>query len=74
MACFGDYLRDARESRSVSLEQISSVTRISVRLLEALENEQFDLLPGGVFTISFVRQYAHWSSSTKKKPSPASSR
>jgi cytoskeleton protein RodZ len=58
MACFGDYLRDAREARGVTLEQISSVTHISVRLLEALENERFDLLPGGVFTISFVRQYA----------------
>jgi cytoskeleton protein RodZ len=58
MACFGDYLREAREARGVTLDQISSSTHISVRLLEALENERFDLLPGGVFTISFVRQYA----------------
>jgi cytoskeletal protein RodZ len=58
MARFGDYLREARESGSITLEQISTTTHISVRLLEALENEQFDILPGGVFTISFVRQYA----------------
>lgn len=58
MARLGDYLRAAREARGVSLEQISAPTHISVRLLEALENERFDILPGGVFTISFVRQYA----------------
>jgi cytoskeletal protein RodZ len=59
MARFGDYLREAREAKSVTLEQISTTTHISVRVLEALENERFDIVPGGVFTISFVRQYAH---------------
>ena len=58
MALFGDYLREAREARGVTLQQISATTHVSVRLLEALEQERFDLLPGGVFTISFVRQYA----------------
>lgn len=58
MSQFGEYLRGARESQSISLEQISASTRISVRLLEALETERFDILPGGVFTISFARQYA----------------
>lgn len=59
MAQFGEYLKAARDARGVSLEQISASTHISVRLLEALENERFDILPGGVFTISFVRQYAN---------------
>jgi cytoskeletal protein RodZ len=59
MTRFGDYLRAAREAQSVTLEQISTTTHISVRLLEALEGERFDILPGGVFTISFVRQYAN---------------
>ncbi len=58
MAEFGDYLRAAREARKIPLERISATTRISVRLLEALENEQFERLPGGVFNVSFVRQYA----------------
>ncbi len=58
MARFGDYLKEAREASGVTLDQISSSTHISVRLLEALEDERFDVLPGGVFTISFVRQYA----------------
>jgi cytoskeletal protein RodZ len=55
---FGEYLRTAREARNVSLGEISDSTHISVRFLEALENEQFDILPGGVFVISFTRQYA----------------
>lgn len=43
----------------MSLEDISAKSRISVRMLEAIESEQFDLLPGGVFNVSFIRQYAH---------------
>lgn len=58
MSRFGEYLREARAEGNVSLEQISASTHISVRLLQALENERFDILPGGVFVISFVRQYA----------------
>jgi cytoskeletal protein RodZ len=55
---FGEYLRTAREAREIPLTQISESTHISVRLLEALENDRFDVLPGGVLIISFVRQYA----------------
>ena len=58
MNCFGEYLSEARLAREVSLEHIAASTHISVRFLQALENEQFDILPGGVFVISFVRQYA----------------
>jgi cytoskeleton protein RodZ len=58
MLRFGDYLKQARESAGVPLEHISAVTHISVRLLEALEQERFDILPGGVFTVNFARQYA----------------
>ena len=58
MQNFGEDLRRARESRGTSLEEVSKATRISVRLLEAIEQERFDRLPGGVFRNSFVRQYA----------------
>ena len=58
MQNFGEDLRRARESRGISLEEVSEATRISVRLLEAIEQERFDRLPGGVFRTSFVRQYA----------------
>ena len=58
MQNFGEDLRCARESRGISLEEMSRATRIGVRLLEAIEHERFDQLPGGVFRTSFVRQYA----------------
>jgi len=58
MAGVGEYLRAGRSSSGISLEQISEDTRISVMQLEALENEAFERLPGGVFNVSFARQYA----------------
>lgn len=58
MQDFGEGLRCARESRGISLDEVSKATRIGVRLLEAIERERFDQLPGGVFRSSFVRQYA----------------
>jgi len=57
-APFGDQLKREREMRGVSLEEISAATRISTRFLEALENDQWDLLPGGVFNRGFIRSVA----------------
>ena len=55
---FGERLRRARESRGISLRQVASVTRITVRALEAVERNDRSRLPGGIFTRSFVRRYA----------------
>lgn len=55
---FGIRLRQARESKGISLREIASVTKISVSALEALERNDLDRLPGGIFTRSFVRAYA----------------
>lgn len=44
--------------RGISLEEIMATTKISRRLLQALEDEQFELLPGGIFNKSYVRAYA----------------
>jgi cytoskeleton protein RodZ len=44
--------------RGISLDQIMATTKISRRLLQALEDEQFELLPGGIFNKSYVRAYA----------------
>lgn len=55
---FGARLRAERESKGITLEEISSRTRVSVRLLSAIEEEAFGELPGGVFNVAFVRQYA----------------
>ena len=58
MSAIGETLRREREKRKLGLEQISRELKISARFLEAIEDEQFDKLPGGVFAKSFVRQYA----------------
>ena len=46
--------------RGVSLEEISAATKISIRFLQAIENEELSKLPGGIFTRSFVRTYARY--------------
>jgi cytoskeletal protein RodZ len=46
--------------RGVSLEEISSATKISIRFLEAIEREDFSKLPGGIFSRSFIRSYARF--------------
>jgi cytoskeletal protein RodZ len=60
MSSVGETLRRERLRKELGLEQISRETKISARLLEAIEKDRFDLLPGGVFAKSFVRQYARF--------------
>lgn len=60
MTSLGETLRGERVKRNLTLDRVSSELKISSRLLEAIETERFDRLPGGVFTKSFVRQYAHF--------------
>jgi cytoskeleton protein RodZ len=60
MPAFGENLRREREMRGVSLEEISSATKISLRFLEAIEREDFSKLPGGIFSRSFIRTYARY--------------
>jgi cytoskeleton protein RodZ len=60
MGVFGDKLRREREMRGITLGEISESTKISKRWLQALENEEFNLLPGGVFNRGFVRSYARF--------------
>lgn len=58
MGSFGERLRREREMRGISLEEIVATTKIGRRLLVALEEEQFEVLPGGIFNKSYVRAYA----------------
>src|ERR1039457_2768502 len=60
MSSVGETLRRERLRKDLGLEQISRETKISARLLDAIEKDQFELLPGGVFAKSFVRQYARF--------------
>jgi cytoskeletal protein RodZ len=57
---FGERLKRERELREVTLEEITSATRIGPRFLEALENEDWEKLPGGVFNRGFVRSVARY--------------
>lgn len=57
---FGERLKRERELREVTLEEITSATRIGPRFLEALENEDWEKLPGGVFNRGFVRSVARF--------------
>src|SRR4051812_36182272 len=51
-------LRQARERRGPSLLQPSKITKISLRILQAIEASDEDSLPAPVFTRSFVKTYA----------------
>jgi len=57
---FGERLKRERELREVTREEITAATRISSRFLEALENEEWSKLPGGVFNRGFVRSIARY--------------
>jgi cytoskeletal protein RodZ len=47
-----------RHQKGISLHQIAEATKIGVRYLEAIEGGQFTKLPGGIYNISYIRQYA----------------
>src|SRR2546427_12233997 len=55
----GDELRQARERRGVTLEVLAHVTKISRRILHALEQNDPEHVPGGLFIRGFLRAYAH---------------
>jgi len=55
---FGEKFRKARETRNLTLDDVSKVTKISPRMLQAIEEQKFDVLPGGVFNKGFIRAYA----------------
>ncbi|MEW6363005.1 MAG: RodZ domain-containing protein [Acidobacteriota bacterium] len=57
---FGQRLKRERELRGVAIDEIAQATKISSRMLDALESNRFDLLPGGVFNRGFIRAYARY--------------
>ena len=60
MSSFGEELKRERELREFTLRDVSESTKISLRHLEALERNDFEQLPGGVFNRGFVRAYAQF--------------
>lgn len=53
-------LQRARQARGLTLEEVERDTRISRRYLQALENENFGLLPAPVYARGFLRTYARY--------------
>lgn len=57
---FGDTLREARERLRLTLDDAADATKISRRYLLALECEELEKLPAGVFRHGFLRSYAQF--------------
>jgi len=57
MSSVGTYLRELRQRRGASLEEIARTTRVARHYLESLEADAFDALPSPVFTRGFIRAY-----------------
>jgi cytoskeletal protein RodZ len=51
-------LASTRQKKRISLEEIAERTKIGVRSLKAIEEGEFQKLPGGVYSTSYIRQYA----------------
>ena len=60
MGTLGSYLRELRQSRQVSIDDLVRATRIGRRHLEALETENFAELPAPVFVRGFIRAYCQF--------------
>jgi hypothetical protein len=56
----GPTLREARNRRKVDLTAVEAAIKIRVRYLQAMENEEWDALPGGAYTRGFIRTYASY--------------
>jgi len=54
----GALLKDEREKKGLSLDEVAKITRLRKHFLEALENEDWDILPAPVFMKGFIKSYA----------------
>lgn len=54
----GEKLRLAREERGISLSEVAEQTRISPHYLQAIENDDYRTLPGGIFNKGFIKSFA----------------
>jgi cytoskeletal protein RodZ len=56
----GEMLREARMRRRIDMTEVEAATKIRAKYLRALENEEWDLLPGPTFVKTFLRTYAEY--------------
>ncbi len=55
---FGSWLRQQREVRQIGLREVAESSKISLRYLQAFEQDHFEILPAAVFAKGFLRQYS----------------
>jgi cytoskeleton protein RodZ len=60
MPTLGEELRQRRENKGLSLREVSDATHIGSRFLQAIESDDYSILPGGIFNRGFVRSYARY--------------
>ena len=58
METIGEHLKRVRKVCGYSLEDVARITKINLRYLEAIENDEFSKLPGETFLHGFLRSYA----------------
>lgn len=56
----GEKLRQAREARDITISEVAEQTRISPLYIESIENDDYRLLPGGIFNKGFVKSFAKY--------------
>src|ERR1700736_4621397 len=60
MAEIGSTLREARMRARIDISEVEARTKIRAKYLRAIENEEWDLLPGPVYIKSFLRTYGDY--------------
>ena len=58
MTDLGQKLKEAREAKGLSIDQLHEITKIQKRHLVAIEEGNYDVLPGAFYARAFIKQYA----------------
>lgn len=58
MSEIGQFLKKARKEKNLSIDEIQEVTKIRKRYLEAIENGEYNILPGPFYARAFIKNYA----------------
>ncbi|MED2973256.1 MULTISPECIES: helix-turn-helix domain-containing protein [unclassified Fictibacillus] len=58
MTELGNYLREKREEKGLSLEQLQTETKIQKRYLQAIEEGRYEILPGSFYARAFIKNYS----------------
>ncbi|MFN7927313.1 MAG: helix-turn-helix domain-containing protein [Blastocatellia bacterium] len=60
MPTLGEELKRLREHKNLSIREVAEATHIGGRFLQAIESDNYSILPGGIFNRGFVRSYARY--------------